>query len=635
MRTSPYIQVLFQQTAEKFRSETAIIFGNKRLTYKEVEEKSNQLANFLLANGATKGSIVAILSKNIPEVIISIIGILKAGCVFVPLDTNFPEKRLELIISEISPHWYIADSKFLRTVNNIAKKNHISKPKFICLDDNSVLDEFQHDVRILKHYAKHSNCEAPDVNFDPNDTCYIFFTSGSTGKPKGIVGRLKAIAHFINWEIKTLNVTEKTRVSQFATPAFDAFLKDIFVPLCSGGTVCIPEDRTIIFDARKLVDWIDRQKINIIHMVPSLFRSILNEDLEPNIFDSLKYVVLAGEPILPVDVIKWTDIYGERVKIVNLYGPSETTLTKFFYLIKSSDRERRSIPIGKPIEGSAALVLDENKRVCPPGMVGEIYIRTPYRALEYYHQPELTDAVFIQNPFNNNPHDIVYKTGDLGRITEDGNFEYFGRIDRQVKIRGIRIEVTEIENYLRFHQSVGNVAVVDREDSNGNKYLCAYVVLNQEIELDSLRSFLSQYLPQSMMPSMFIALESLPRTMSGKVDRKALPAPEKAKQESTRNFVAPRTENEKKLAQIWLQILKIEQVGVNDNFFDLGGHSLLATKLISRARKTFGVELPFNIILDSPTLESMTQSIETILWAAETSSGMHSYAGTSWERGEL
>lgn len=631
MNSQTYIQDWFSQTAEKFRNNTAIDCGERKFTYGEIEAQSNRLANFLIEHGATKGSLVAILAQDSVKVIIAIIGILKAGCAFVPLVPDLPEHRINTIISEVSPQWFVVDATGLPKISN-GRIVDFSQSPVICLEENQVFDNFNSLNYHLNDYAEYSQVEKPSVQLEPDDVCYLYFTSGSTGKPKVIAGRLKAIAHFINWEITTFGLKELTRVSQLITPAFDAFLRDIFGPLCSGGVVCVPEKLDTILDARRLVEWIDRQQINLIHCVPSLFRSILNEDLDPKSFLSLQYILLSGEHLLPADVSRWMDVYGDRIQLVNLYGPTETTMTKLFYFVKPADRQRRSIPIGKPMEGAAALVVDDKGRVCPPGMVGEIYIRTPYRTLGYYQQPELTNQVFIQNPFSNNPNDIVYKTGDLGRILEDGNFECLGRRDGQVKIRGLRIELGEIENHLRLHTLVMDVVVVDREDSNGNKYLCAYVVLKEEFESGKLRDFLLQFLPESMIPSVFVVMDALPRTISGKVDRRSLPAPNR---QQSRTFVAPRTPVEAQLAQIWAQVLNLDRVGLNDNFFELGGHSLNATQLVSRVGKAFQVELPLRSLFESPTLATQAESIETLRWAKENLQVPQLHLEGALEEGEL
>jgi acyl-coenzyme A synthetase/AMP-(fatty) acid ligase len=365
----------------------------------------------------------------------------------------------------------------------------------------------------------------------------------------------------------------------------------------------------MILDAGKLTEWINRRQINLVHCVPSVFRAIVSEELDPTSFASLNYILMAGEPLLPADVEKWMAVYGERVQLVNLYGPSETTMVKFCYFVKPADRHRRFIPIGQPMEGARALVVDEQGEICPPGVVGEIYIRTPFRTLGYYKRPELTAEVFIQNPFSEIPNDLVYKTGDLARILEDGNFEFLGRKDSQVKIRGVRVELTEIENLLRSHPSVKNVAVLDRDDATGNKFLRAYLVLSEAVEPQTLQNYLSQSLPEYMVPTSFVRLDALPLNVNGKVDRRALLACSQASAQREKEFVAPRTPVEETLAGIWQQVLGVDRVSVHDNFFESGGHSLLATRLFSRIRAELGVEAPLRTLFESPTVAQLALTL--------------------------
>lgn len=583
------IQEIFSAAAERYKDHAAIDFANQTTTYAALEAKANNLANFLIASGTQKGSIVAVLIEDPVEVIAAIIGILKAGCVFVPLDPSIPEKRLEVMASEVSPGWFLCESRFSEIAQRIAP------------DAARVIP--------IEEYVAYGNYERPNREYQPDDVCYVFFTSGSTGKPKGIVGRLKGIDHFIKWETKALGLSEGVRVSQLTTPAFDAVLRDIFVPLSVGGTICIPPGRETILDIKKLIDWIDIQGVNVVHCVPSLFRAIVNEDLNSDYFAELTHVLMAGEPLLPSDIGKWAEKFGDRVQLVNLYGPSETTMTKFAYFVKPGDSELESIPIGKPIEGCAAVLVDADNKVCAPGTVGEIYIRTPYRTHGYFNQPELTQQVFVPNPFSKDPNDIVYKTGDLARVMADGNFEFLGRRDLQVKIRGTRIELSEIDKLLRAHEAVKDLAVIDREDANGNKYLCAYVVLDQQVETGEFRDYLSSRLPHEMVPSAFVLMDKLPRTISGKIDRKALPAPGQLRAELEKLFTPPRTPIEETLVQIWTEVLGIDRVGIDDNFFEMGGHSLLVFQVISRVREAFGVDLPLRALFEAPTVEQQALAV--------------------------
>jgi amino acid adenylation domain-containing protein len=596
----------FSQVAGEFPGSIAVESSTERISYAQLEEKSNTLSNYLISRGATKGSMVAVLAQESVAIITSIIGILKAGCIFVPLDSRIPEQRMQTLVAEVSPTWFVTESKFLPRLGALLDQSGL-RPRIICIDQSTTETDQAQDVCVEDYSAFH-DASIPGRTSLPDDMCYVYFTSGSTGRPKGIAGRLKGIAHFINWEIETFGLTPGIRVSQFTTPAFDAYLRDVFTPLCVGGTVCVPENVQTLMDGGKLIDEIDTRQLNLIHCVPSLFRLLVNQELDPHKFSALRHILLAGEPLLPADVRKWMDVFGERIQLVNLYGPTETTMTKFSYFVTAADRDQRSIPIGKPMDGARALVFDAKGKVCPPGVVGEIYIRTPYRTLGYYNQPELTREVFIQNPLTDNPNDIVYKTGDLGRILEDGNFEFLGRKDQQVKIRGVRIELKEIEGLLLEHEAVKDVVVVDLEDSAHNKYLCAYLVVENGLQASTLQEFLGQTLPEYMVPSALVILDELPRTISGKVDRRALPTPAQAHSEQ-QDFVAPRTPVEEEVARMWGELLGAERVSIHSNFFELGGHSLLATQLLSRVRATLRVQLPLRDLFAAPTIAGMALSI--------------------------
>jgi amino acid adenylation domain-containing protein/non-ribosomal peptide synthase protein (TIGR01720 family) len=607
--------------AEATPSHVAIDGGARRLTYGELEAAANALANLLLSSATPRGSLVAILSDDSFVNIVGMIGILKAGCAFVPLDPKIPVQRLRAIISEISPEWFVTESKFYGTLSDVLDAR-AAQAKVISLDEATGAEPHPHPSRFarLEEMTAQGKTQKVSVERDADEMAYIYFTSGSTGKPKGIAGRLKGIDHFIKWEIKTFGVTQGTRVSQLTLPSFDAFLRDTFTPLCAGGTVCVPPDRERLLNPSSLAAWIDEERINLVHCVPSLFRLFSGQVSDSKSFASLRYVLLSGERVLPADVRRWVEVFGERIPLVNLYGPTETTMTKFFYVIKAEDKDRRSIPIGQPMEGARAVVVNELGAVCPPGTVGEIYIRTPYRTLGYYQQPELTKEVFFQNPFNNDAKDIVYRTGDLGRVLEDGNFEFIGRKDQQVKIRGVRIELSEIENLLREHEAVQDVAVTARNDANDNNYLCAYVVLAGETETGALRDYLAQSLPSYMMPAAFVKMEALPRTITGKVDRRALPALSEALKEVKEVRVAPRTPVEEGLAGIWTHLLDVPRPGIHDNFFELGGHSLLAMQMLSRVRDAFQVEVALRNFFESPTVAGLAGHVEA---------AMRTEAGTS------
>jgi amino acid adenylation domain-containing protein len=587
----------------------AIDAGTRRMTYAELEARSNRLAGFLLASGAPRGTRLGILTGDVIEVIATVLAALKAGLVFVPFDPRTPERRLRSLIEEVSVGWIAADSALAPVVSAVAPAD---KPTVLFFDGSSRTDE---RFETLTGFERWTSTERPAVTREPDDLCYVYFTSGSTGHPKGIAGRLKAIDHFVRWEIAQCGLQPGVRVSQLTTPSFDASLRDFFTPLAAGGTVCVPPPGTVL-DAEQLVEWIDAQQINLVHCVPSVFRSMLNEGLTAARFSALRHVVMAGEAILAADAQRWFEIFGSRISLVNLYGPSETTMTKFFHVVTQADADRRLIPIGKPMPGASGLVVDDNGKPCPAGVVGEIYIRTPYRSLGYFGREELTRAVFIPNPFAHDPNDLVYKTGDLGRMLKDGTFELVGRRDHQVKIRGERVELGAIETALRSLPAVKDVAVVDRDDATGTKYLCAYVVLADGTAPAALRDALASEFPSAMVPSVFVALEALPRLINGKIDRAALPVPDQNAARSEVAFEAPRNPVEERLAALFAEVLGVTRVGIRESFFELGGHSLLATQLVSRIRRTFEIGLPVRALFDAPTVAALAEHVDVLRWAA-------------------
>nr|QEO74287.1 AMP-dependent synthetase and ligase [uncultured bacterium] len=592
-----HIHEWVSRVAASHPDRAAIDAGGAVVTYGALEAGSNRLAHVLLARGLQKGDPVAIVADDAAVVIGAILAVLKSGGVFVPLDARLPERRLRALVSEVSPRWFVAQQKFAPLVGTIAGDLGATE---LYVDDG--LDASVPAGR-------------PEVARDPDEAAYVYFTSGSTGQPKGITGRLKAIDHYIRWETTTFGIGPDDRVSQLTTPSFDASLRDYFAPLVSGGTVCVPPAGTLL-DAQLLVEWLETARVTIVHCVPSVFRTVLNEGLDRSRFPSLRAILMAGEAILPADAARWFGIFGDRVALVNLYGPSETTMTKFFHRVTPEDAGRSLIPIGKPMSGAAAIVADDHGNPCPAGVVGEIQIRTPYRSRGYFGRDDLTRAVFVPNKFGSSPDDLVYKTGDLGRMLPDGTFELLGRRDHQVKIRGERVELGAIETALRTHPAVRDVAVVDREDRAGSKYLVAYVVLADPAAAEQLREYLAADLPAVMIPSTFAVLDKLPRLLNGKIDRAALPAAA-VQPRAERSLDPPRTPVETQLAALFCEVLETTNVGIHESFFQLGGHSLLATQLVSRVRRAFGIALPVRVLFDQPTVAGLAEHVEALRWAAQ------------------
>ena len=625
MTAHPHVAQQFHRQVERAANRTAIRYGDRVLTYGELEQTSDAIATALAAvalPAATRegAGVVAILSDDAVSVIASVIATLDAGGAFAPLDPTVPEARLEQLLRTLEPAAVVVQDSLADRLTSPTVAPLLDGVPAILLGDGEPPTGAGPTFR----RPTGDGGAAPRVDRGADDLTYVVFTSGSTGEPKGIAGRLKGIDHFVGWERETFEIGEDDVVSQLTAPTFDAFLRDVFVPLGCGGTVAIPSGRDVILDGERLADWLADERVSVLHTTPSLFRNLLALDLdrggfETGRFDALRYVFLAGERLTPADVARFLDTFGEDpstgAQLVNLYGPSETTMTKLFHPITAEDRERPTIPIGKPMRGAAALVLDPRGEVCPPGTLGEIHLRTPYRSLGYFRRDDLSAKAFVPNPFNQNPEDLIYRTGDLGRIRDDGVFEFVGRRDHQVKIRGIRIELGEIETVLRDQPSVRDVAVVDREDAVGNRFLCAYVVYDGEGDPTALRAGLLERLPEHMLPTAFVAMEELPLTLTGKIDRKALPAPSAARLRGDDEIVAPRSPVEEVVAGIWSQVLGGVRVSVDDDFFQLGGHSLLATQIVSRLRADLGVEVPLQTLFQSPTVEGMARKAEEALRA--------------------
>jgi amino acid adenylation domain-containing protein len=585
------VHQLFRRRAEENPARTAVERGGERVTYAALREAAGRMAGRLLGDGAEPGSLVGIVTTDPPRVIAAQLAVLEAGCAFVPLDPGLPRRRLAAMVEAVGLRRFLVPPRARGEARELLGEWAASLLPL-------TLEEAGEEAAAAD--------PAPPVEVGGDAIAYVYFTSGSTGTPKAIAGRLKGIDHFIRWEIDTFGLDGGCRCSQLTTPLFDAFLRDAFTPLLAGGTVCAPPDRDVLLDPRRLAGWIEEERLTLVHCTPSLLRTLLAEAPRPESFPALRHVLVAGEPLLPVDVQRWWAAFGERIRLVNLYGPTETTMTKLFHVVTAEDGQRRSVPIGKPMRGAQAVALDESGAICGPGKIGELYLRTPYRSLGYYNDPELTRSVFVPNPLSGDREDVVYRTGDLGRMLADGSFEFLGRKDLQVKIRGVRIELGEIESLLRRHPAVDDAVVVGRDDVNGNKFLCAYYVPREPAGGEALQEFLAAELPEWMLPSLYVELAELPRTISGKVDRRALPAPVRP---VGRDFVAPRTATEQALAELFCRLLGLERVSVDDSFFQLGGHSLLATQLLVRVRQAFQVEVPLRELFRAPTVAGLALAV--------------------------
>jgi amino acid adenylation domain-containing protein len=603
MKETSFQNKLFDSLA-KFNNNTAIEYGSKVLTYADVDSKTNCIANHLKEKGIQPGTFIGILQEDRLNLLLSVIGILKAGCVFITLDTAFPKTRLKSIIRHTGMNYIISHNGWRSKIwHEPGDTGRQGKPTFIHFD------------RLVSYEGDSRFTSTPDTRYSPEDEIYIYFTSGTSGKPKAIIGKNKSLLHFIEWEIGTFGVEEGYRFSQWIIPGFDAYLRDVFVPLCSGGTCCIPEDPELILKTGRMVEWVRQQRIHLIHCVPSLFRSFNTAALTPGDLTGLKYILLSGEEIRPLDLVDWFNTFGERIQLANLYGPTETTMIKSCYLIREADVKRERIPIGKAIPGSQLVIFDKQMKPCGVGMVGEIYIRTPYRTAGYYKDEELM-RLFIPNPLNGkDPNDLLFKTGDLGRLLPDRNIELLGRIDRQIKWHGIRLEPEEIEHLLVKHPLVKEAVVLKQTVSTNNdtELLVAYITgtgqntPGNESLHDHLKDYLSGQLPVHMVPGKILEIEKMPAKPNGKIDYDALPV---LLETETQACVPPANEIEKKLLRIWSEVLKNENFGVTHLLFELGGNSLNVMALISSIHREFNTRLTLGEIFNNPTIQKQARLIE-------------------------
>ncbi|MCP5052505.1 MAG: amino acid adenylation domain-containing protein, partial [bacterium] len=594
------LQRLLKESFEAFGNNTAIEFGRRTVTYDELDRESDRVAQRIVDEGIPPQTLIGILLEDRISVIITLIGILKAHCIFVPLDSAYPQSRLESMTVTAGISFMITDSR------NVSLEGPVTR----------ILS-----LETIASKGKPIKSIPYERSIGNDDAAYVYFTSGSTGTPRAMLGREQSLLHFVRWEINTFNIDENARISQLTTPVFDAFLRDVFVPLCAGGAICIPPDREIVTDAGQLNRWVEQSGITLIHCVPGVFRLLTSlEYLEESSFKQLETILLSGEPIRPPDLVNWYETIGNRVGLVNLWGTSETTLAKTCYTIRSSDIRRERIPVGTPIPGARAVVMDENLGLCDRLVTGELYIKTPFRTFGYLNDPESNVRRFIPDPFakgNGVNHKgqtpiFLHKTGDLGRILWDGNIDVLGRNDRQVKIRGIRVEPGEIENVLVRHPAVREAAVLKRKISaevhtvDVNEMLCAWIVvtpgLDSEETIAAIEKYLSTKLPQYMVPANLVKVPTMPRKPNGKIDYEALPGPLEGEAAPTR---APGGFVEKKLLELWSGILGIgtDRIGITSGFFQLGGNSLNIMALISRIHREFDVRIPLAEIFNNPTIE--------------------------------
>lgn len=573
----------------------AIVWNDSIVSYMELNRRSNQLAHQLHRLGGGKGEPIGISIDRRPELIVSMLAVLKAGCVYVPLDPGLPMERLAQMAST-------ASVKIIITASETTFPYKEPAWKILNLQSNEYLQQCKH---------------LPDVNpacpADISDLMYIIFTSGSTGVPKGASVYREGFANLLQWYIREFDMNVEDRMLLMTSPSFDLTQKNIYAPLVTGGTLyLLPAGH---YDHEAIVSAVSKQRITKLNCTPSAFYPLVAERGNYALLTSLTQVILGGEPIHKEYLRDWLLHDKNRTEIVNTYGPTECTDVTAYHRLTTEDwKSEREVPLGRPIANSQFFILNTALQPVPIGVHGEIYIGGICVGGGYVNDAEKTNERFVANPFGNKHCPVLYRTGDLGRLTSDGRLEYLGRTDHQVKIRGYRIELAEIETQIVWTGEVKEAAVIARKDSSGDNYLCCFVVLGEGSGISTLRSKLSQRLPSYMIPSRFIVLGEMPLTNSGKIDRKTLAEMDTTYTNDQPVKEAPTSDMETWLARQWVELLNIpfKSIGLDSNFFELGGHSLKATTLIYRIKQELRASsIQLRDVFTSPTIRELALKLES------------------------
>ncbi len=568
---------LFESQVEQTPNSTAIVFENQELTYQELNQRANKIAHYLRKLGVGPEVLVGVFIDRSIEMMVGLLGILKAGGAYVPLDPDFPKQRIAYMIEH-------SEVLVILTQNKLAMELPETQAKVISLD---------------KKWAEISQESdgTPETGVKPENLAYVMYTSGSTGLPKGVQVHHQAVVNFISSMAHVPGMTAKDVLLAVTTLSFDISILELFLPISVGAKLVIIS-RDDALDGKKVIEMLDKTKVTVMQATPATWRLLLAAGWEGS--DQLK--VLCGGEALPKDLVN--DLIMRAESVWNMYGPTETTIWSTCYHMTDPAGQ---ILIGRPIANTSIYILDKQMQPVPIGAAGEIYIGGDGVARGYLKDPEKTAKVFVPGSFGKNADMRIYNTGDFGRYLPDGNIECLGRVDNQVKVRGFRIELGEIEFVLSQHPSILQVAVSAKEDAYGGMRLVGYIVskTGANLSVESLRSFLGDKLPYYMIPDIFVFLKSLPLTPNEKVDRKALPDPEETRPDLDQVFVAPSTDYENALAEIWSEVLKLDRVGTEDNFFDLGGNSLLSVQVMMRVKQTLGVDVSVIKLFQYPTILSL------------------------------
>jgi amino acid adenylation domain-containing protein len=582
---------LFEQQAARTPEAVALVFGERRLSYSELNERANKVAHHLRKRGVGPDVLVGVCLERSPEMVISLLAVWKAGGAYVPLDPAYPPERLSFMIDDAQPRVVLTERKCQQLL-------------FASAGDKSIyLDT---DWPMIELEAS----ENPLPVASPSDLAYVIYTSGSTGKPKGAMIVHSGLVNYLWWAIKAYALAPGCSVPVHTSLSFDLTVTSLYTPLLSGGTAeLLAED----FAAQSLIAALNCAGDRGLVKITPAHLALLTQQISPEQAEGMaRTFVIGGESLLAEHLWLWRGV-DSPPKLINEYGPTETVVGCCVYEVKPEDPRVGPVPIGRPIANTQLYVLDEHLQPMPPGETGELHIGGAGVARGYLNRPQLTAERFLADPFSEIPGARLYKTGDLARRRMDGTLEYLGRIDDQVKIHGYRIELGEVEAALASQPQLKASTVVAREDDSRTKQLVAYIVMHKDaaLSIDELRASLKKTLPAYMVPTRFVSLNDLPLTPNGKVDRKALPSPW---METTNvgKGGTPRSDMEKAVAAIWKEILNLDNVGIDEDFFDLGD-SLNAIELVEQMEETFGVTINLASLFEQMTIAKLAELTDAFL----------------------
>ncbi|KAA3657013.1 MAG: non-ribosomal peptide synthetase, partial [Chloroflexi bacterium] len=593
---------------------TAVIDEHDTWTYQELNQRSNQLAHYLIENGVQQQDVVAIYGHRSASLVWSVMGALKAGAAFLILDPTYPSSRLVRYLEIAKPSGFVqigaageVETAVFSTLNQINCTCRVTLPRLQSADDQTLLTDMP--------------TTEPDISTQPDDLAYLSFTSGSTGIPKAVMGRHGSLTHFIPWQAETFSLSSSDRFSLLSGLAHDPLQRDIFTAIWLGATICVPDTR-MIGSPGWLAEWLQTQEVTIAHLTPAMGQIITDATINPTMANykvpSLRYTFFVGDVLTRRDVKRLTTLCP-NLTVVNFYGSTETQRAVSYFIVDNdvetavTVQPKEVIPLGQGMKDVQLVLQNEAGKLAGVGEMAEIYVRSPHLALGYRSDEVQTNKRFLPNPYGSQMDgDILYRTGDLGRYLPDGNVEFVHRADHQVKVRGFRVELGEIDamlgQYTAVHQAI---TIATKDKTIGSTRLSSFIVLkpNQNASDSALRSYLREKFPLYMVPTDIVLLDALPLTPNGKINRRALQVPEQIHLETDGDFAKPRNEIETKLVAMWEELLGVNPVSVDDNFFEIGGHSLLVVRLFVRIDQEFGVNLPLTSLFKDGTIRHLAKLI--------------------------